>query len=432
MKLLKILGMGIFLMGTLFLFACDGGGGDGGSGSAGTGTLSLGMADSATDKYQAVYITVDEVHVKSNSASVNDNKGWQLVARPKKTYNLLNLVNGVTAVLGEAELLAGHYNQIRLKLGKTPESKNNIFGEPHPYACYVIFNDGDEKTATILPLKVPSGYQSGYKLVHQFEVLEGQVVELELDFDACRSVVQASNGDKCILKPTIKVINILGKSIVMGMVIDDEDPAEPLGGVSVSAQVTDQDSARVVRTTITDDGLDEEGNENEEDKGHYQLVLSPDTSFNVVAFSGAKISIAGPNPGSTIKKMYQPACKVVYVPLSGVVDNFDFQLEESDFGTISGTVRVTTNSGDVDPDDPPVVYITFYADVAGCGYVEIATEPVYPDTDGTLQYSVDLPLGNYDVVASAEGYIPNTGQAALNISFDTQSVDLNITELPGS
>ena len=221
--------------------------------ATGTGTLSLGLADSSTDKYQAVYITVDEVHVKSNSASSDDNKGWNLAASPKKTYNLLNLVNGVTAILGEEELAAGRYNQIRLKLGKTPESRNNIFGDPHPYACYVIFNDGDEDTATIKPLKVPSGYQTGVKLVHQFEVIEGEVVELVLDFDACRSVVQASNGDKCILKPTIKVIDTLDKSVVMGMVTDNS--AARLEGVSVSAQISDIDSARVVRTTLTDDGV---------------------------------------------------------------------------------------------------------------------------------------------------------------------------------
>ena len=54
-----------------------------------------------------------------------------------------------------------------------------------------------------------------------------------------------------------------------------------------------------------------------------------------------------------------------------------------------------------------------------------------PDTDGNLEYTVDLPQGNYDVVASAEGFIPNTGQAALNPSGDTATVDLYIIEQPG-
>ena len=416
--LLKTIGMGLLLMGTFFLFACN----DGGSGSSdgtGTGTLALELADSSTDKYQAVYITVDEVHVKSNSASSDDNKGWNLAASPKKTYNLLNLVNGVTAILGEEELAAGRYNQIRLKLGKKPESKNNIFGDPHPYACYVIFNDGDEETATIKPLKVPSGYQSGVKLVHQFEVIEGEVVELVLDFDACRSVVQASNGDKCILKPTIKVIDTLDKSVVMGMVTDNS--AARLEGVSVSAQISDIDSARVVRTTLTDGGIF-----NEEDKGKYQLLLSPSTAFNIVAFSEAKVLVGDP----TEEKMYSPACAEVNVPIDENIQQ-DFALSFSKFGNISGTVTVTANGGVIDPEDPPAVYITFYTIISECGYVEVATHPVYPNTEGVLTFSVDLPFGSYDVVASAEDFIPDTGPAVLDLSDKDETVDLNITEQPG-
>lgn len=407
MKLIKIFGMGMVLLGTFFLFACDNGGGS--SDATATGTLALELADSSTDRYQAVYITVDEVHVKRTNDSSDDNNGWINVASPQKTYNLLNLVNGVTAVLGEEELVAGHYNQIRLMLGRTPESTNNIFGNPHPYACYVIMNDGDENTATIKQLKVPSGYQTGVKLVHQFEVLDGEVVELVLDFDACRSVVQASSGDKFILKPTIKVINTLEKSAVIGTVTDDSDPVEPIEGASVSAQISDQDSARVVRSTLTD--VD----------GGFQLILSPDTSFNIVAYSGAKVG----------DQMYSPACAEIEVPFGeDVVLDQGFRLEKIDFGTVSGTVTVTTNNG-VDLDHPPVVYVSFYA-LLSCGYVEITTLPVYPDADGNLEYSVDLPLDDYDAVASAEGFIPNTGQAALDTFSESAIVDLNITEQPGS
>ena len=96
------------------------------------------------------------------------------------------------------------------------------------------------------------------------------------------------------------------------------------------------------------------------------------------------------------------------------------------------TVTINSNSGDVDPDDPPVFYITLFANLDGCGYVEITTLPVYPDTEGDLEYTVDLPLGNYDVVASAEGYIPDTGHAALDSPLDTATVDLTITEQPGN
>ena len=203
----------------------------------------------------------------------------------------------------------------------------------------------------------------------------------------------------------------------MGMVTDNS--AARLEGVSVSAQISDIDSARVVRTTLTDDGVDDDnGIFNAVDKGKYKLLLSPDTSFNIVVFSEAKVG----------DQMYSPACEGVVVPVDhDVVKNLS--LEKSDFGSVSGTVMVTTNN-EIDPENPPAVYVSFYADLS-CGYVEIKTLPVSPDTEGNLEYIVDLPLGNYDVVASAEGFIPDTGQAALNTSGDTATVDLNIIEQPG-
>jgi hypothetical protein len=420
MKLVKTFGIGLLLMGSIVLFACGGGGGGSSDGATGTGTLSVGLTDSSTDKYQAVYVTVDEVQVKSNDVATKQNESWQPVATPMKTYNLLNLVNGVTEILGVNELVAGRYNQIRLILGVTPESKNNILGDPHPYANYLILNDSSD---TVKPLKVPSGFKTGIKLVHQFEVTQGEDVELILDFDACRSVVRASNGEKYILKPTIKVTGTLNKSMVSGIVTDHStsESETPIIGALVSAQVSDQDSARVVRSTLTDDGGD-----NLVHEGRYQLLLSPDTSFNIVAFSEGKVLVGEP----AVEKMYSPACARVDVPIDEDIQQ-DLKLSLSDFGNISGTVTVTANDGVIDPDNPPAVYISFYAIIEGCGYVEVTTHVGYPDTDGDLIFSVDLPLGSYDVVASAEGFIPDTGQAALNTSDDTAAVDLVIIEQPG-
>ena len=129
-----------------------------------------------------------------------------------------------------------------------------------------------------------------------------------LDFDACRSVVRASNGNKYILKPTIKVAGTLNKSIVHGIVTDDLTPETPISGALVSAQVSDQDSAKVIRSTLTDDGGTDINLE-----GNYQLLLSPNTSFNIVAFSEAKVLVdVG---GSEAEMMYSPACAVVDVPI---------------------------------------------------------------------------------------------------------------------
>ena len=312
-------------------------------------------------------------------------------------------MNGVSETLGDKEFPVGYYKQIRLIIGETPESENNIEGNPHPYANYVILQDGSE-----VPLKIPSGLQTGIKLVHNFVVRRGETVELLLDFDACRSVVKAGKSGKYILKPTIKVIEPINKSVVSGTVIDSSDD-KPIGGANVSAQISDGLSASVVRSTLTDNG-----DEFEDEKGNYELLLSPTQSYSVVVFSGEII---------TGSQMYEPACANVDAPWENA--KRDFALISNDYGPISGEVFV---NGDIE--DPEfTVYVSIFTDL-DCGYVEVITLPVSPDpSDGNrITYSVELPFGNYDVVASAECFIPDT---QFNVQLDStdgeSDIDLTIT-----
>lgn len=400
MKALKLSTRIILSLSILIFTACGGGGGGGSSDGGETGTLSVGLTDSSTGKYSAIYVTIDEVQVNKKSSS-NGNSGWQTVANPKKTYNLLKLVNGVTEILGEDELEAATYQQIRLIIGKTPESENNINGEPHPEANYVVLSDG-----SYVYLKIPSGYKTGVKLVHKFVVERDSFVELVLDFEACKSVVETGSG-KYILKPTIKVIKTVNKSDVFGSVTDD-DTGAPITGALTSAQISDGFSASVVRSTLTSDVVGEEG--------QYNLLLSPGQTYNMVAYSDKKIDAE--------TKLYLPVCNEITVPLDEDLEQ-NFTLVKSDFGTIFGNV---TFSGDIDLEDPPIIYISFYTTLE-CGdndYIEVTSLSVSPDIDsGIYAYTVDLPVGEYDVVASSEGFDPDTKSAAVT-SGGSVEIDLEL------
>jgi len=59
---------------------------------------------------------------------------------PNKTYNLLELVNGVREQLGITELVTGHYTQMRLIIGDSPDDTINLLSEGHPYANHIIDN----------------------------------------------------------------------------------------------------------------------------------------------------------------------------------------------------------------------------------------------------------------------------------------------------
>lgn len=402
MRFTKLIIVFNFLIVASLLTGCGGGGGGGGSTSTGTGTLSLSLTDSSTVKYKAIYVTIDEVQVNRKDSSSNGNSGWTTVATPAQTYNLLKLVNGLTAVLGNSELEAGMYRQIRLIIGRHQESENNILGLPHPFANYVVLNDGSD---TIGELKVPSGFQTGIKLVHNFRILENAVVELVLDFDACRSVVVTGNS-KYLLKPTIKVIETDNKATVYGDVLDSNS-VSPIAGTLVSAQISEGLSATIVRSTLTSDEIGE--------AGQYSLILSPGQEYNIVAYSNRKVGIPGP------EEMYEPVCSTITVP-NNVDTKIDFDLATTDFGTISGNVSV---SGEIDPDNPPVVYINFFR-LLDCGYVEITSLPMSPDPGtGIVSFSTDLPLGVYDVVASSDGFVPDT-VSSLELSFSGETIEVDL------
>lgn len=402
MKTCRILTVFILSIFAATLFGC---GGSTGSSGTGTGTISLGMSDSSTDKYQAIYVTIDEIQVNKNDSNGSGNSGWTTVAAPGKTFNLLQLVNGVTAALGDAEIEAGTYQQIRLIIGHHAESANNLLGLPHPYANYVILNDDAN---TVEELKIPSGFQTGIKLVHKFDVVEDAIVELVLDFDACQSVVETGNG-KYLLKPTIKIIETADKTEVYGEVTALIDStATNVSNALVSAQLSEGASATIVRSTLTSDG---------DSEGRYSMLLSPGQNYNIVVFSTQKVVDSG------AEKMYAPACSNITVP-SGQGSSLDFQLTPAEYGTISGEVTV---NGEIDENDPPVVYISIYTTM-DCGYAELIRLPLSPDPGtNSINYSFDMPAGAYDVVASGEGLVPRTEPVLVTPGGETSNVDFNMS-----
>ena len=153
---------------------------DGTSPTSGEGQIRIYLVDSPA-VFEEVNIVVELVEV--HQADADPESGWAVVNSTAATYNLLELTDGASAVLGEAALSAGRYTEIRLFIG---------------IGSYVVV-DGTQKNLTI-----PSGVQTGVKLVHQFEIEEGEMYELTLDFDAARSVVTAP-PEQYLLKPIIRV-----------------------------------------------------------------------------------------------------------------------------------------------------------------------------------------------------------------------------------
>ena len=160
----------------------------------GTGTLVLNLCDAPKDDAEivGVWITIVGIqyHRDGKWVTVNDTE-----FEGPQTYNLTALTGGVSALLGEFELPAGNYTQIRFMLDIREQGSSNNTG------CYVKLID--ETTA---PLFCPSGNQTGYKAVGNFTVPENGKVEVTADWDVRKGVVEAGHSGKYILKPTIHLI----------------------------------------------------------------------------------------------------------------------------------------------------------------------------------------------------------------------------------
>ena len=145
--------------------------------------------------FDAVNIVV--TRVEAHLSGADSTSGWVVLSDSTATYDLLVLRNGVSAVLADSVLPAGNYTQLRLIVGDG--STVVVDGMTHP-------------------LEIPSGTQTGVKLNHPFSIPAGGIVELTLDFDADRSVIQTGSGDYQ-LQPVIRVQATTASGSISGVAL---------------------------------------------------------------------------------------------------------------------------------------------------------------------------------------------------------------------
>lgn len=203
--------------------ACGGGGSSTDSPATGQGVLRVALTDAPSCGYDEVNVTVEKVRVHRSASAEDGDGGWsEVVLNPALRVNLLDLTNGVLAELGQTELPAGSYSQLRLQLAAN--------GNATPYANSLVLTGSEDE----IPLDTPSAQQSGLKMNLNVTVQPNEVADLVLDFDACKSVVKRGNSGRYNLKP---VVSVLPRVRVDGLVAEGYvAPAIALPGTSVSLQ----------------------------------------------------------------------------------------------------------------------------------------------------------------------------------------------------
>jgi Domain of unknown function (DUF4382) len=181
--------------------------------SQGNGSLKLYLIDSVNEM-DSVVICVKRVDV--HSAGSDSTSGWITLNDSLRYFDLLQLTNGIHAVLSNTQLAAGHYTQIRLFLADSN---------------YIVDTNGIKYHLT-----VPSGMQTGIKLNNSFTIKDGSLYELFLDFDANKSVKQTGNGVYKLV-PVIRVVALSVSGTVAGQILPLDANAN-ISAVSISDTIS--------------------------------------------------------------------------------------------------------------------------------------------------------------------------------------------------
>ena len=178
----------------------------------GKGRLKIYLTDAPGD-YLEVNITISRI--EAHIAGEDDGaEGYWVVLKDwlyeiesglideLPVFDLIELKDK-SILLSEEELALGKYTQIRIFITESyilVEKEGET--ESEDIKAIEVANEVDFETFDV---EIPSVYQTGIKLIHPFEIIEGEITELTIDFDAEESIIKTGDGSYK-LRPTIKVI----------------------------------------------------------------------------------------------------------------------------------------------------------------------------------------------------------------------------------
>ena len=337
--------------------ACGGGGGIGGTGGA-LGTLRVSLTDAPACGYDQVNVTVEKVRVHQSASAGDGDSGWsEVVLAPARRVDLLSLTNGVLEELGETALPAGRYTQLRLVLASNSAAA--------PFANSIVLSGSGTEVA----LDTPSAEQSGLKMNVNVDVPADKVVDVVLDFDACKSIVKRGNSGNYILKPVVSVTTVLSDAglRVVGWIA----PAIAASAPSVSVQASGVPLKATVPNPVT---------------GQFVLYPVPAGNYDlVIAGAGRVTSVMTGVPVVTTAYTYASSASAPIAPAAAA----------SAPGSVTGTVT------------PATATVRALQSFSTGPAVEVAWAPVDVDT-GAFSFLLPVDAPQKTAFAGTPGVQPTT------------------------
>lgn len=208
------------------LTACGGGDGSAFTDPAQSGTLSVGITDAPVDSASAVVVKFTAVEVQPENGSP-----IRFDIEPARSIDVLALAGGKSAAILESRSVpAGRYEWIRLHIAAEQNAQDG---------SYIDLTNGER-----YPLFIPSGSETGLKLVQGFNVSANGNSQFTIDFDLRKSVIAPPGQEpNYFLKPALRIVDNLQVGAIGGSVSQSLVPADcaPFVYVFMSADVTPDD-----------------------------------------------------------------------------------------------------------------------------------------------------------------------------------------------
>ncbi len=215
------------LLGTTMLIACSSGASNdtntagGGRGGIQNGFLSLAITDAPIDDAAEVWVRFDGVELKPASTE----NVVTLTFKPPMEINLLALQGqNKVQMLTNATLPAGNYDWIKLKV----TAKNDGLLD-----SYIKLDDN-----SVHELDIPSGSESGLKIIGGLEVIANTPKSMTIDFDLRKSIVMTGVA-QYTLRPVLRIVDDTAVGSIEGTIevsaLSDSDcpDADPSTGNAV-------------------------------------------------------------------------------------------------------------------------------------------------------------------------------------------------------
>ncbi|HET6931070.1 MAG TPA: DUF4382 domain-containing protein [Candidatus Acidoferrum sp.] len=407
---------------------------------SGMGTVNVSMSDPPScmppnGQFTHVYVTVRSVQAHVSATADDNSSGWQelapqlasapmqidLFSKPQTTC--------ILAQLGSASIPAGSYQQIRLLLvsnspaaGDAVPSANACAG--NGFNCVVLEDTTIHElllsSQANTGLKIPPGQIVGGPL----QVTAGQSVDLNIDFNACASIVAQGNG-QFRLKPTLTAGQVSANNTgISGKVVDSLTNNPIAGNVQVAIEQPDSGGIdRIVMQASADSN------------GNFNFCPLPTGTFDIVVVAIGPANV--PYNATTVLNVPN-GTNLGSIPLVaeiGATGPAVFQgFVTATNGTAAGTIDVslsalqaaptgTTTSIQITVPLQTIPATSTTPEVDSTGLISVSANTTCPSgapaNSNCAQYTLVVPASNPSVgIFSASGFtysVPATGDVLFTV-----------------